>query len=454
MGWRLKGKPLAVQEAALKASYHKRGFAWFMEMGLGKSATALAEFMQLHAEGVVDNLVIVCPNSLKQNWVMEVDKWGLSESIHCEVWPEIDKEVSCGPFLTAINFEAFAAGYAKGVDYLEDVMVCFSTMLVIDESARLRNHNSKRTKALIQLSQQARVVRILSGQPVVRGAHDLYPQLRVLGAFSGLNYYSYRATYCQMGGFKGKQIVGSRNEAKLRSEIDPWIFRATKKEWLDLPEKIYQTRRVEMDPAQRKVYNEMRDDYLAQIDGKTVAVEMVITQMMKLQQISSGFLLHEGKAIVVGKRNPKLDELQDILEEVSGKTIVFAFYKHSVSLLKEALQDYSPAVLRGGMHHEEIEEAKRRFNEDDACKVLIAQITSSKEGHTLLGTESEPCATTIYYENVYDLDSRGQSEDRNHRIGQKNTVVYIDLVASPMDEKIVKALQEKKSVAAAIIDRE
>lgn len=462
--WHLKGQPHKVQAEALRRGRGEKGFAYFMEMGLGKTAVILAEFIDLYTKGEVDGLVVVCPNSLKQNWIDEADKWGVGDKLRKAAWPDLPPKGK-EPFLHAINIEAFSVGGAKGYGVVEKVCKVYKIMLVLDESVMIKNNSSKRTKNLIALSNMARYTRALSGAPVVQGPHDLWAQLRFIGAITGMNYYQFRNKFCQMGGFKGKQVIGYRKDMqhKLNAMLGHCSFRARKDEWTDLPEKIYSTRKVEMNKKQKEAYDKMEDEFLYQIanieEGELseTTAEMVITQMMKLMQISSGFVIDdEGEVQVLGATNPKVEAVKEALEATDGKVIVFAFYRQSVRTLLEALDEYKPCFIASSDLHKEMNrpqrEEKNKFNGDDAHRVMVCQIQSGMYGHTLLGSEEKRCSTSIFYENWYDLNARLQAEDRNHRHGQDRAVQYIDLVASDLDKKAIQALQNKQSIAKAVVD--
>ena len=117
--------------------------------------------------------------------------------------------------------------------------------------------------------------------------------------------------------------------------------------------------------------------------------------------------------------------------------------------MKQLKSTYS--TLKGNQSEEDQVHNKQQCNEGTAT-VMIAQLTAGKYGHTLLGSKENPCHTTIFYENNYDLDARVQAEARNHRHGQNYPVTYVDIIGTSLDEKIIQALQKKQSMAEAIVD--
>ena len=445
MGWHLKGKPFDVQLAALKAARGKDGFAYFMEMGLGKTATTLNEMVETSMEH--DAYVVLCPNSMKQVWADEAEAWGAKFDI--QVWPRINTSHQERGTLLIMNWEALLS---KGGQYLYAYMFNRSIYVAGDESIYIKNPRAKRTKVFLELITMAKTVRLLSGKPIVNSPLDIWAQLKAVGARTFRNPFAFRNHFCVMGGWQGKQIVGARNEEELSALIDSVSFRATKAEWTDLPEKLYARREYEMTKTQARLYKGMLDNFMIELENEAVTAPMVITQLGKLQQIASGFIYKEdGGGEPLFKGNPKIDLVKEILEEVNGKVIVFVKYRFSGGMLEEALEPYGVVTLRGGMTRDEQKEAMAAFNGNDDIRICIAAVSSAKYGLTLLGTSERPCHTTIYYENDFSLDARAQSEDRNHRHGQKWPVTYIDLVGSPVEKKVIKALQKKENLVKALI---
>lgn len=445
--WHLKGSPYAVQTKALEKAEGLRGFGFFMEMGLGKTATAYNEFINLYTMGLVSKMIIICPQSLKQVWVAEAKEWDVKLNI--STWPKITDDWD----ILAINYEAMIG---KGGQYIEDQLQTNNTYLVLDESIHVKNPQAKRTKRIIGLASFASYVRILSGAPIVKSPLDIWGQFRCIGELKGKNQYAFRNRFCKMGGYLGKQIIGVRNQDELTSIIDQSSFRAKKSEWTDLPDTLCTTRRYELSGEQYDQYETMRKELVLHIKEETITAPMVITQMMKLQQISSGFIIDEQgetNELVHLDKNPKLALIKEILEEINTKVIVFAFYKQSIKDLIRLMHKIGIkcAVLTGNQSEEDQVDNKILFNKGDTT-VMIAQLTAGKYGHTLLGSGSVPCHTTIFYENNYDLDARVQAEARNHRHGQNYPVTYVDIVGTKLDEKIIVALQKKLSMAEAIID--
>lgn len=451
---------LQVQKTALKEASLKGGFAYYMEMGLGKTLTALHEFLQFVKTGEATRLVVICPNSFKAGWVDEIRKHGID--VHPFIYESgadwdnnkfIKTEFASPPVLI-INYEAIRK---EGVqEYVLHFIRGRNAMIVLDESIQIKTYNSQQTKAALKLAPYFKFRRILSGKPVTQGPHDLWAQLKFIGAIQE-RYFPFKTTFCRMGGFKAKKVIGAQNEELLAAKMNGHVFKASKTDWTDLPPKMFTSRQYQLTPKLKSQYQSMEDEFVLWLEeGEHVAVDAFITKYIKLAQIQSGFIIKEDGTIenlVPPEENPRFILVREIVEEVTGKVVIPYVHRHTLHILQAALADYNPAFIKGGMTGEEITAEKEKFNNDNECRVILVQSRAGKYGHTLLGG-SEPnnrCSTMIFAENSYSLDDRSQIEDRIHRHGQTaDSCLYIDLWGTKLDHKITMALQAKESIAQAV----
>jgi hypothetical protein len=453
---------LDVQKAALAKSAGAPGFGYFMEMGLGKTLTAEADMLERLAEGNTDRSLVICPNSFKGGWVADAEKWGLPVN-QCiyesgSSWPAMWMNKPSNQVRQLIvNYEAIRTDSA--MRFIQDYVAGRKVFGIFDESIQLKTHNSQQTVAAINIAKDLAYSRILSGKPITQGPHDLWAQMRAIKQLSGRNYYAFKTAFCKMGGFKMKQVTGAQNEDILAGLIEPHVFRATKAEWTDLPPKLYSEREYRLTPEMKSMYDQMYNEFVLWLnDDENVSVDAAITKYIKLQQIQCGWIYKEDGTIhqlVPDERNPRLKLLLDVLDsEVSGKVAIPYHHKPVFDQLFRTLGgEQQCAWIKGGMSSTEVEEQKRRFNEDKRVRYILLQDGASKYGHTLLGLPDPEyrCATMIFYENNYSLDTRSQIEDRNHRHGQTaESVLYLDLVGTPLDRDCCRALQRKEGVFQAV----
>jgi SNF2 family DNA or RNA helicase len=258
-----------------------------------------------------------------------------------------------------------------------------------------------------------------------------------------------------MGQRTFRQVVGYQNLEELTDNVNEFSYRVLKKECLDLPDKVYQRREVELTPEQKKVYKQLKDYAIAELAShELVSVTSVLTQILRLHQVVCGFVKHDQGEEVEIKSN-RLDELLDVLSEVQGKVIIWANYQYDIKRILKTLQETvgpeSVATYYGATPDGERQSIIKEFQDPDSpLTYLISNVQTGGYGITL--TEA---STVIYYSNNYDLEKRLQSEDRAHRIGQVNKVTYVDLVAKgTVDEKIVKALRNKLDLAQEVLGDE
>ena len=300
----------------------------------------------------------------------------------------------------------------------------------------------------------------MTGSPVTKNPLDLYTQCQFLDIhhLGHDSYYSFRNRYALMksANISGRSInlvIGYQNLSELSDKLKPFSYRVLKEDCLDLPDKIYMKREIQLTPEQQKLYKQMRKEALATLNGKTVTTMTALTQLMRLHQITCGHFSADDGTIQEVKNN-RLAELLDVLEEVEGKAIIWAHYQHDVKnifkILEEKFGPGSVVHYYGKTLPEQRDYAIKNFKNNDKVRFFVGTPQTGGYGITL--TEAN---TVIYYSNGYDLEKRMQSEDRAHRIGQKKTVTYVDIIAEEtVDTKIVKSLRKKIDIASKVMGEE
>ena len=450
-----------VQIVALDFARGKPGVGFFLEQGLGKSLIALAEFTR-YGEDLTDRMIIVCPNTFKQGWLDEIEKHEFIYDVHIF---QSGKKEAASHFIShhhaklpvfVVNYEAL-----RMPNVLKALCTWASrgkTYLAIDESIQIKGHRSAQTKAVHKLALECRYVRLLTGRPTTQGPHDLWGQLRAIGLFKDRNFYAFRGAFCVMGGWQAKEVVAAKNPEALAIAMAPVVFQAKKKDWLpELPRKDYTIRDYKMSAEQLRQYSQMEHQFLLEIENGVVTVDVAIAKYAKLAQIQTGFIYDEqgyAHELVPPSENPRINLLLQLLEEeVAGKVCVVYRHRAILTVLDKALAAWNPVWIKGGMTPEETTEQKALFNENRLHRIILLQCDASKYGHTLLGGPGpdDLCRTMIFFENSYSMDTRSQIEDRIHRRGQTGeNVLYIDLSGSPLDRRVVKALQRKEALFQSV----
>ena len=475
MEYEFKTKPFEHQAEAIKDSWSKEYYALFMEMGTGKSKVALDNIGILFQRKFIKAALIIAPKGVYDNWVKGEIPAHLPENIERDVlrWePKTTKTYTTrledfiieefkGLKIFVMNVEALST--TKGAKTAGRFLVQNpDNMVVVDESTKIKNRKAARTKNIQVLQRYAKYRRILTGSPITKSPMDLFSQCEFLSpAALGFNsYYAFQNRYAitrgkMMGPRSFQEIVGYRRLDELNERLVQFSKRVLKAECLDLPEKLYTRRYVPLTAEQGKLYNQMKDMALAMLDnGELATTTSVLTQIMRLQQICCGHFTPD-----VGEtrslENNRLEELVNISEELQGKCIIWASYTHDIQRIHSALRDcFGPqavALYYGKTPQDQRQEIVERFQDpDDSLRFFVGQPKTGGYGITLTAA-----TTVIYYSNSYDLEIRLQSEDRAHRIGQKNPVTYIDLVSpDTLDEKILNALRQKVNLAETVLGEE
>ena len=332
--------------------------------------------------------------------------------------------------------------------------------MAIDESTTIKNPSAKRTKNILALGKEAKYRRIMTGSPVTKNPLDLFSQCYFLDPFllDFHSYYSFRNRYAEMKTMhahgRSIQIVSKfRHLGELSESLQSFSYRVLKEDCLDLPDKIFIKRQITLTPDQRKLYDQMKKQALAILEGKVSSTKNSLTQLMRLQQITCGHFTDDNGATQPIENN-RITELMDVLEDVEGKAIIWAHYQYDINaIIKSVVKKYGPGSVvdyYGLTPKEERQDNIKRFQDDPKCRFFIGTPSTGGYGITLTAAN-----TVIYYSNGYDLEKRLQSEDRAHRLGQQKPVLYIDINAEDtVDEKIVKALRTKINIASEVLGEE
>ena len=467
MEWKYpyKTNPFDHQREALKKSADAYSFAYFMEMGTGKTKTAIDNMGYLYMKKEIDTALIIAPKSVYTIWCNEIDahlpdvvkrdifQWKIDKP---KRWDYFKKSNNLKIFL--INVEALSNrnGFETVKKFIKDYK---NNFVVIDESTTIKNPKAKRTKNILAMRHLARYRRVMTGSPVTKNPLDLYTQCEFLdpALLDFPSYYAFRNRYAEMrtmhvGGRSIQVVHQFRNLDELSDSIKSFSYRVLKEDCLDLPPKIFMEREIELSKEQQKVYEQMRKEATAFLNGKRVSTMTVLTQLMRLQQITCGHFTADDGTIQDIKNN-RIDELMDVLDEVEGKAIIWGHFQRDVETIFKAIEkEYGPG---SAVHYYGKTLPEQRDYAIDAFQKGKARFfvgTPATGGYGLTLTAAN---TVIYYSNGYDLEKRMQSEDRAHRIGSKSAVTYINLIAQDtVDQKIVKSLRKKINIASEVMGEE
>ena len=469
MNYKFKTQPYKHQLDALQDSWDKENFAYFMEMGTGKSKVLLDNAAMLYDKGKINGLLIIAPKGVYKNWYDSEIPTHLPNHIFKKMvlWKTSDKskkqqlllntlfETGSEFHILLMNVEAFSKG--DGAAFAYKFLSCHNAMIAIDESTTIKTPTSNRTKNILALRKHAKYRRILTGSPVTKSPLDLFSQCEFLDPWllGHTSYWTFKSRYAvtrkiQVQGRQVEIVVGYRNLGELSEKIQPFSKRVLKDDCLDLPKKTFMKHVVEMTKEQKKVYKQMKEEAIAYLDGKVLSSATVMTQLMRLHQITCGHFTPDDGEI---KNLPcnRMTELMDILENVHGKAVIWSHYTHDVRRIideiKRVYGDDAVVDYFGQTTSEERSANIKKFQNDDKCRFFVGTTHTGGYGITLTAA-----STMIYFSNGYDLEKRQQSEARIDRIGQTKPMTYIDIISEDtVDDRIVKALRSKINIANQIM---
>ena len=471
MNYKFKTKPYAHQLKALEMSWDKKAFAYFMEMGTGKSKVLIDNISMLYDKGKINGALIIAPKGVYKNWYSSEIPTHMPDHIEKEavLWQAaitkkqqdlLDTLFKTGTDLHILlmNVEAFST--KKGVDFAAKFLNSHECLMAIDESTTIKNPEAKRTKNIVKLGEHVKYKRILTGSPVTKSPLDLYKQCEFLDTWllDHSSYYTFRTRYAVMktanfGGRSVQIVSGYKNLGELSDKLKNFSYRVLKDDCLDLPAKTFMKRIVTLTPDQKRLYEQMKKQALAILNGKMTTTVNALTQLMRLQQITCGyFKADDGTTQEIP--NNRLDELVDVTNEMEGKVVIWAHWQSDVTnIIKALIKEYGVGCCvdyYGLTPNEERQDNIKKFQDDPNVRFFIGTPATGGYGITLTAASN-----MIYYSNGYDLEKRQQSEARIDRIGQTKPMTYVDIMCEgTVDERIVKALRKKVNIASQVMGEE
>ena len=472
MTFKFHTKPFEHQRSTFEAIKDEEAFAIFWEQGTGKSKLAIDKCAYLYEKGEIDSVLVIAPNGVHINWITDEIPRHLAPMDGLKTISYLSKKIGTQKHLRPVmdviknpGFSWLAMSYDalvtdKGKKYAAMFLKSRKCMMIIDEATRIKTPGAKRTRTVLTAAKHAKYRLMLTGTPVANGPLDLYSLMRYIEPdFWKPHHLSTYTAFKHYFGVWKKQVaqgrhfeilVAYRNVDELYHMIQWCSHRVLKEDVLDLPPKLYSNHYVEMTPAQKALYETMKDEFMVWLDsGELVTAPLAIVRMLRLQQITCGYIpwdnAEQGEVKLIGDKNPRLDALLQICEDLPHQAIIWARFRKDIDLITEALGD--ECVRYDGSTSDEERIWARDTFQDGGRKFFVANPAAAGEGLTLHSAKS-----VVYYNNSFKLQDRLQSEDRAHRIGQDQSVHYIDLVSpDTIDQHISSALRRKLNISAQIL---
>ncbi len=476
--YKFKNSPMKCQREALNKSFVKEAFAYIMDMGTGKSFTAINFAAAKAMMGEINGMLIVCDTGIKPVWMKEFEE-------HCPIDYDIFimesgaaknaekwiNKTSDRLKVLVVGVESLSTGpYAKQIANL--FVLKHATYMTIDESSSIKNPSTKRTKICWELGGLCKYRSILNGTPVDEGVENLFSQFRFLDwSIIGVkNYTVFKNRYCVMGGFEGRKIVGYNNLKDLFKRIEPYVYTVKITDVEDMPKRLYEEVIVEPTSEQKKILNDMASKMMtASQDDRVIEVETVLERMTRYQQVTGGYFPYDltpeelsmarksdpkhGITKIAGK-NPKMDALIEQVEKLDSKRkfIIWARFSREREDIVKWFEKNRPGTyvhLGAGLSSQEKYDMMEKFQTDPQVTAFITSQQIGSKGLTLTAA-----TVAFYYSNSFSYTQREQSERRPWRKGQKHPCLYVNLTMNhKIDKQINKALRDKKSIADFVMEQ-
>lgn len=429
-----------------------KSVAILAEMGTGKTLITIALAGCLYNNQKIKKMLIVAPLSIVSVWESEFKKFA-----------DFDFNIQVLDGTTQKKYQTLKSLFGKGlqvavINYescwrIEEMLAMWEPDLIVcDESSKIKNPQAKQSKALHRLGKHSKHNIILTGTPVTNNPLDFYSQYKFLDEnIFGTSYYAFRARYAILGGYGNYQVVGYKNLPELVEKAHSIAFRITKKEALDLPEQVDQIRLVDLEPKAEMQYRLLERESVAELEQGNVVAMNVLTKLLRLSQITGGFVKTEASDDAIQISTAKLNALEEIIDECMDarkKLVIFARFVAEIDAIEQLLikKKIGYALIKGDV--KDRAEQVDKFQKNDTVRVFVGQIQTTGMGLTLTAAD-----TAVFYSLDYSFSNYEQAKARIHRIGQKNNCTYIHLIANKtIDEKVFDALKKKKSIADLVVD--
>jgi SNF2 family DNA or RNA helicase len=488
-------KLLPYQEVAAQLAYMSDSFAFFMEQGTGKTPTAITTLgTWIDESDSFQRIIVVCPRNVCFNWISEIHAFS---PVPVKTAVIRGGEIKRLQKLAAVMKpeEGYQAGIAvinyEGVMTMGEIFAHFDwDAVVLDEAHFIKSSGSKRTKYFLhKMREKAKKRLILTGTPIANTPIDLWSQFEFLGpatsgfgTLKGFKDFYARVRTDQESGFS--QIVGMQNVPVLQEVLARNSFIIRKEDAMPwLPEKLYSVETIEMGKSQTEMYRQIATELAVEIENdmddeygnKSLLVNNILTKLLRLGQITSGFVSWDPVVDAEGNvlrpriiedlsENPKIDWCVEAIKNHprNEKINFWSWMTHDIDALSNRLDEEGIEYVRftGGTGDEQRQEAERRFNTDPDCRVFIGNPAAGGTGLNLLGHDPKnpddydtDATMSVYIAQNWNAVHRSQSEDRNHRRGTRKPVKVVTLACpGTIDEDIHERVTSKRKVALELSD--
>jgi SNF2 family DNA or RNA helicase len=443
------------------------------DMGTGKTATVVAAAQELFKARKVDLVIIVSPLSVFGSWERQISqfcavpyrflKLAGSRVDRLDAMDGVRVIRSTLPWkrlvFAVVNYEALRL-------YADDIIKLKPGFVAFDESTYIKNKAAQMTKAAVKISRAAKYATALTGTPISNNVGDLFGQLHAVSdAFVGDSYWNFVGQFAAFGGFKNKEIVGTRNLDALEWILKRCSMRVRKDEVIDLPALTQETRSISLSGDQGEAYKKAEGDFYFAVEAVkksmhegdrelvTVLIRNAMGRLLRCQQIAGGHCKSEVGDTIYWPENPKAKEVVEIAEQSGDQRIViFSRFIESLEQGRKAVEKagFPCEVYHGGVKQVDRARIENEFlKEKTGLKAVFVQVKTGG-----FGIDFSKASIAVFYDNWFSWAVRDQAQSRLHRLGQKRNVLCIDLIGTDtVDEKILETVLSKKSLSETLFGK-
>ena len=438
---------------ALDRLSHGGGAALLMEMGTGKTLTSIGIVGQLWKERRIARLLIVAPLSILGVWRDEFDKFAGYDYCLSVLEGTAARKADTIRHMAGKSLQVLVINYESAWRMEKELAGWRPDMIVCDEGHKIKTHNIAASKAMHRLAGKAKYRLLLTGTVITNKPIDVFSQYKFCDpAIYGNSFYQFRNRYFDMVGFGGYTPVMKRSmEGEFTERLHSIAFRATKAECLDLPEFTDIVQRIDLEPQAMRIYRQLVRDSYAELAEGSVTVTNVLSQLLRLSQLTGGYVGNDDAGGVTQVSTAKLDALADLVDGAvadARKIVVIARFVPEIHAIGKMLEKKKIRYAQISGEIRDRDEQIAAFQNDPDLPVFIGQIATAGLGITLTAA-----SLMVFYSLDYSMSNYEQTRARIHRVGQKNECTYIHLVArGTVDEKVLKALHDKANLAKSLVD--
>ena len=434
-------------------SLKSRGAALLMEMGTGKSLTAIAITGALSQAGRIGRVLIVAPLSILGVWEEEFQKFAAFPYVLAVLSGTSAKKLDTLRHMTGTALQVVVVNYESAWRLEKALTAWHPDLIIADEGHKIKTHNIAASKAMHRMGAKASYRLLLTGTVITNKAIDVFSQYKFLNpAIYGNSFYAFRNRYFDMVGYGNHTPVLKKSmEGELTEKLHSISYRATKAECLDLPETTDVIRQIELEPAALRIYRGLVKESYAELAGGEVTATNILTRLLRLSQLTGGFLGNDETAAVEQVSAAKLSALEDILDGAMAegkKLVIIARFIPEIRAICKLLEKrgLGYSCITGEVKNRD--EQVARFQKEPEVMAFVGQIATAGLGITLTAA-----STMVFYSLDYSMSNFEQTKARIHRVGQRMPCTYLYLVArGTVDEKVLAALESKADLARTLVD--